>query len=191
MIRRMFPAEWGERGFFSGVRAAPTLSHPNPRPGPQQRPASAWPIKLLELRFSNLWTLWASAAGSGPVPMGLFLWLRQRRRTQLIGAPRCQKPFVRYKGVRTLSSFAPHRAMTVGRSCPIMANWVVDGLSLKATGVAHRMSLRRKIFLFGLGLITVLAVVAVNQPRGGAHILQIKYLQPAWRTLSADKPLRI
>jgi hypothetical protein len=72
-----------------------------------------------------------------------------------------------------------------------MANWIVDGLGLKATGVADRMSLRRKIFLFWLGLATVLAVVAANQPRGGAHVLQIKYLQPAWRTLPTDKPLRI
>jgi hypothetical protein len=58
-------------------------------------------------------------------------------------------------------------------------------------GGADRMSLRRKIFLFCLGLLTVLAVVAANQPRGGAHVLQIKYLQPAWRTLPTDKPLRI
>jgi hypothetical protein len=52
------------------------------------------------------------------------------------------------------------------------------------------MSLRRKIFLVGLGLVTVLAVVATSEPSGGAHVLQIKYLQPAWRT-PPTKPLRI
>jgi hypothetical protein len=72
-----------------------------------------------------------------------------------------------------------------------MANWVVDGLSLGAAGGAYPMSLRRKIFLFGLGLVTLLAVVATSHPSGGAHVLQIKYLQPAWRTPPTDKPLRI
>jgi hypothetical protein len=39
------------------------------------------------------------------------------------------------------------------------------------------MSLPRKIFLLSL-----LVVIAVSYPGGGAHILQIKYLQPARRT---------
>jgi hypothetical protein len=53
------------------------------------------------------------------------------------------------------------------------------------------MSRRRKIFLLSLALGTALVVIAVSYPSGGAHILQIKYLQPAWRTPPADKPLRI
>lgn len=44
---------------------------------------------------------------------------------------------------------------------------------------AHPMSLRRKIFLLCLALVTALVVIAVSNPGGGAHILQIKYLQPA------------
>jgi hypothetical protein len=53
------------------------------------------------------------------------------------------------------------------------------------------MSLLRKIFLLCLALVTALAVIAESHPRGGAHILQIKYLQPAWRTPPMDRPLRI
>jgi hypothetical protein len=50
------------------------------------------------------------------------------------------------------------------------------------------LSLRMKIFLLCLALVTALAVIAVSYPGGGAHILQIKYLQPAWRTQSTDRP---
>jgi hypothetical protein len=53
------------------------------------------------------------------------------------------------------------------------------------------MSLLRKIFLLCLALATALVVIAATYPRGGANILQIKYLQPARRTLPTDRPLRI
>jgi hypothetical protein len=53
------------------------------------------------------------------------------------------------------------------------------------------MSLRRKIFLLGLGLVTALIVIAASHPGGGADVLQIKYLQPPWRTSHAGRPLLI
>jgi hypothetical protein len=54
------------------------------------------------------------------------------------------------------------------------------------------MSLLRKTFLLCFALVTALVVVAATYPRGGAGVLQIKYLQPVWRTTPpAARPLRI
>jgi hypothetical protein len=49
------------------------------------------------------------------------------------------------------------------------------------------MSLRGKIFLFCLDLVTVIAAVAASHPSGGPHVLQIKYLQPASRRLEVAR----
>jgi hypothetical protein len=51
------------------------------------------------------------------------------------------------------------------------------------------MSLPMKTFLLCLALVTTLVVIAASHP-GGAHVLQIKYLQPGWRTPHMDRPLR-
>jgi hypothetical protein len=52
------------------------------------------------------------------------------------------------------------------------------------------MSLCRRFFFICLGLATALIVIAASPPGGGAHVLQIKYLQHAGKSRT-DRPLRI
>jgi hypothetical protein len=52
------------------------------------------------------------------------------------------------------------------------------------------MSLLRKIFLLCLALATALVVIAATYPRGGADILQIKYLHPCVAHPTATANLR-